>query len=139
VGIGTLTQKQTESVLTSIHPSTELKDVVAEADVVIEAVLGHVHTNQCIGDESEIDKEHEYYVELIESRENSPIALEPAEKPFHLISLLIHLPIVFPRKDSVRLGWHHWSHAKIHDQLTSFIPLIGPIHDNEVGLQIRGL
>ncbi len=37
--------------------------------------LGCVHTKQRIGDQSEIDEEHEYYVELIESRKDSTIAL----------------------------------------------------------------
>ena len=101
--------------------------------------LGRVHTKQRIGDQSEIDEEHEYYVELIESREDSTIALQPPKKPFYLVSLLVHLPIVFLRRDSVRLRWHHWSHAKIQDQLTSFFALICPIHDNEVGLQVRGV
>jgi len=100
--------------------------------------LGPVHTKQCIGDQSEIDEEHEYYVELIESREDSAIALQPPKKPFHLVPLLVHLPIVFPRRNSVPLGWHHWSHTKIQDQLASFFALICPIHDNEVGLQVRG-
>ncbi len=96
--------------------------------------LGRVHTKQRIGDQSEIDEKHEHYVELIESREDSTIALQPPEKPFYLISPLVHLPIVFPRRNSGRLGWHHWSHAKIQDQLTSFFSLICTIHDNEVGL-----
>ncbi len=101
--------------------------------------LGRVHTKQRIGDQSEIDEEHEYYVELIESREDSTIVLQPPKKPFHLISLLVHLSIVFPWRNPVRLRWHHWSHAKIQDQLTSFFALICPLHNNEVGLQVRGL
>ena len=43
---GTVTQKQAESVPTNIHPSTELKDVVAEADVVIEAVFENLELKQ---------------------------------------------------------------------------------------------
>lgn len=39
VQIGTIAQKQAESVLANIHPGTELKEAVAKADVVIEAVF----------------------------------------------------------------------------------------------------
>lgn len=39
VGIGAIAQEQAESVLTNIHPGTELEEAVAKADVVIEAVF----------------------------------------------------------------------------------------------------
>ena len=29
--------------------------------------LGRVHTKQCIGDQSEVDEKHEYYIKLIKS------------------------------------------------------------------------
>ena len=46
VETGTVTSKQAESVLPNIHPSTGFKDVVAEADVVIEAVLENLELKQ---------------------------------------------------------------------------------------------
>ena len=103
------------------------------------AILGPVHANQSVGNQSEIDEEHEYHIELIESREDSTIALQPPKKPFYFVSLLVHFPIVFPRRNSIRFRWYHWNHAKIHNQLTSFFTLICPIHDNEVGLQVHSL
>jgi 3-hydroxybutyryl-CoA dehydrogenase len=46
IEIGTVTQKQAESVMKNIHPSTELKDIVVEVDVVIEAVLENLELKQ---------------------------------------------------------------------------------------------
>jgi 3-hydroxybutyryl-CoA dehydrogenase len=46
IEIGTVTQKQAESVMKNIHPSTELKDMVVEVDVVIEAVLENLELKQ---------------------------------------------------------------------------------------------
>ena len=46
VGIGIMTQEQAGPVLKNIHPSTVLKNVVAEADVVIEAVFENVELKQ---------------------------------------------------------------------------------------------
>ena len=48
IEIGSVTQKQAEPVLKNIQVSTELKDVVAEADVVIEAVLENLELKQGI-------------------------------------------------------------------------------------------
>jgi len=46
IEIGTVTQKQTESALKNIHSSTELKDVGAGADVVIECILENLELKQ---------------------------------------------------------------------------------------------
>ncbi len=48
IKIGTVTQKQAESVLKNIHPGIELKDVVAEADLVIETVSENLELKQKI-------------------------------------------------------------------------------------------
>ena len=37
--------------------------------------LGCVHTKQRISDQGEIDEKHKHHIELIESREDSPVAL----------------------------------------------------------------
>ncbi len=46
VEIGMVTQSQAKSVLPHIYPSTELKDVVSDADVVIEAVFENLELKQ---------------------------------------------------------------------------------------------
>lgn len=38
-------------------------------------LLGRVHTKERVGNQGEVDEEHEDYIELVEAREDSPVAL----------------------------------------------------------------
>ena len=48
-----------------------------------------LHYPQPISDEREVDTSDKHDVELCESREDAPKALEPAEQPFDLVAPLI--------------------------------------------------
>ena len=77
-----------------------------------------------------MNKEFEHYIQLVESGEDSSEAFEPAEQPFHLIALLVKLPVVLPTSQSISLGWYYRLHAQLKYQLTRFVALVSFIHNH---------
>lgn len=77
-----------------------------------------------------MNEEFEHHIQLIEAGEDSAEAFESAKQLFHLIALLVQLPIVFSAGQSISLGWHHRFHAQLEDQLTRFIALVSLIHND---------
>ena len=71
----------------------------------------------CIEDESEHDEAEDDDVELLESREDATIPLQPPDQPFDFVAPFVRLPVVFPRVEpglaggptgsnpNVRAGW----------------------------------
>src|SRR5690554_5608566 len=77
-----------------------------------------------------MDKKFEYHIQLVEPGEDSSKSFEPAKQPLHLIALLVQLPIVFPRGQSILLGGHYRLHTQLKYQLTRFVALVGFIHNH---------
>lgn len=92
-------------------------------------VLGRVKLNQRIKDESDMNESGEHGIEFFETGEDPPKALEPAEKPLHLIAPLVEFPVVFPWIESITFGRHHRFKFQIEGQLPGFVVLVGPVHD----------
>ena len=55
-------------------------------------------------------------VELVESCEEAPIALEPPEQPFDLVAKLAGFPVIFPFDFPVRLRRYDRRHSKVADE-----------------------
>jgi len=86
------------------------------------------HYAQPIGDEREVDEGHEHDIEFFEAREDAAKAFEAAEQPLDLIAPLVHGAVVFPRCNSILLGWNHGNEAKIKRQLPCLITFVRPVH-----------
>src|SRR5713226_4767334 len=71
---------------------------------------------------------HEHHVEFLESGEDAPKALEPSKQALDLIAPLVHLAVVLPRRDSIRLRWHHGNEAQVQGELSGFLALVGTVH-----------
>src|SRR5699024_2243598 len=82
--------------------------------------------------QGEMNKKFEHDIQLVESREDSAEALEPAKQPFYFIALLVQLPVVLPRSQPIDFRWYHRLHTQIKHQLTRFIALVGFVH-NDLG------
>ena len=95
----------------SLGPAIRYFEKAYPGETDLARQLGRVHTKQGIGDKGEVDKKHKHHVEFIESREDSTITFQSSEKPLYLISLLVHLPIIFPCKNPVCFGRYHRNHA----------------------------
>lgn len=77
-----------------------------------------------------MNEECEYHIQFVETGENPAKALESSKQPFHLVSLFVQLPVVFPWRHPIALGRHHRLHAQIKYQLTCFVAFIGLVHDD---------
>src|SRR5258708_11501345 len=71
---------------------------------------------------------HEHHVEFLESREDAPEALEPAKQALDLVAPLVHLAVVLPRGDAIRLWWHDRDETQVQCQLPGFLPFVGTVH-----------
>ncbi len=76
-----------------------------------------------------MDEGHEHHVEFVEAGEDSPEPLEATEESLNLIASAVQGSIIFPRRDTVLFGWHHWSKTKLKRQLSCFFSFVGSVHD----------
>jgi len=53
-------------------------------------------TAKAVGNKHEVEKSHEHRIELLESREDAPVAFETPEQALHLVTTLAHCTVVFP-------------------------------------------
>ena len=67
-------------------------------------------------------------VELVEPREEAPIALESPEQPFDLVAKLVGFPVIFPFDFPVRLRRHDRRHSNVADELAGLVALVGAVH-----------
>ena len=80
---------------------------------------------------------HKHHVELLESREDAPESLETAKQAFDLVAPLVHLAIVLPGRDSIRLRWHDRDETQVQCQLPGLLAFVGTVHqqmDRPTGL-----
>jgi hypothetical protein len=66
-------------------------------------------------------------------------SLQAAKEPFHFISLLVQLLVVFPWLPTITFRRDHGNAAKIAHQLARFVTLIGAIHDDVRSPYLRAL
>jgi len=71
---------------------------------------------------------HEHHVEFLESGEDAPKALEPAKQTLDLVASLVHLAVVLPRGDPIRLRWHDRDETQVQCQLPGLLAFVGTIH-----------
>src|SRR5258708_33788768 len=71
---------------------------------------------------------HEHHVEFLEWREDAPEALEPARQAVDLVAPLVHLAVVLPRGDAIRLWWHDRDETQVQCQLPGLLPFVGTVH-----------
>ena len=101
--------------------------------------LGRVNTIKRIGDERKVDKEGEHHIKFVKPCEEPAESFQAAEEPFHFISLLVQLLVVFPWLPTITFRRDHGDEAKIAHQLARFITLIGSVHDNVRGHRLCAL
>lgn len=83
---------------------------------------------RCLDDKDEDEEAQEDDIELLESREDAPEALQPAKQAFHLVATPVHLPVVHPRVQAIALGRDDMNEAEVEHQLTGLVILVGAIH-----------
>jgi len=81
-----------------------------------------------IGDQGEMDKRGEHYVELLEAGEDPAEALEAAEQSHDFVAPLVDRLAVTPSSDAGGLGRHDRCKSQVEGQLPGFIALVGSIH-----------
>ena len=67
-------------------------------------------------------------VELVEPREEAPVALESPEQPLDLVATLVGFPVVVPFDFPVRLRRHDRRHPEVADELAGLVALVGAVH-----------
>ena len=67
-------------------------------------------------------------VELVEPREEAPIALESPEQTFDLVPHLVGFPVILPFGFPVRLRRHDRRHSNVADELAGLVALAGAVH-----------
>jgi len=91
---------------------------------------GRVNTNDSIGDQCEMNEEHEDAIQFVESGEDPSKALQPTKQPFDLVAFFVHLLAIFPGTQAIGFGWYDGKHFKRQYQLARFIAFIGFVHDD---------
>ena len=71
---------------------------------------------------------HEHHVEFLESGEDAPEALEPAKQTLDLVAPLVHLAVVLPGRDPIRLRGHDRDETQVQCQLPGLLALVGSVH-----------
>ena len=71
---------------------------------------------------------HKHHVEFLESGEDAPEALEPAKQALNLVAALVHLAVVLPGRDSIRLRWHDRDETQVQCQLPGLLAFVGAVH-----------
>ena len=66
-------------------------------------------------------------VELVEPREEAPIALESPEQPFDLVPQLVGFPVILPFGFPVRLRRHDRRHPEVADELAGLVAFAGAV------------
>ena len=71
---------------------------------------------------------HKHHVEFLESGEDAPEALEPAKQALDLVAALVHLAVVLPGRDPIRLRGHDRDETQVQCQLPGLFALVGSVH-----------
>ena len=79
-------------------------------------------------DGGEVHEARTRRVELVEPREEAPIALESPEQPFDLVPTLVGFPVVVPFDFPVRLRRHDRRHSQVADEPAGLVALVGAVH-----------
>ena len=76
-----------------------------------------------------MDKRGEHYVELLESGKYPPEAFESAKQSLNFVSPPVDLLAVMPCREAIALGWHDGFESQVQGELSSFVALVGAVHD----------
>ena len=79
-------------------------------------------------DGGEVQEARTRRVELVEPREEAPIALESPEQPFDLVPTLAGFPVILPFDFPVRLRRHDRRHPEVADELAGLVAFAGAVH-----------
>ena len=86
-------------------------------------------TAKSVRDQHKAEEAEKHGVELLESREDSPIALRAPEQPLDFIAPPVHGPVVFPRVKTCPRWRNDRNETQVQGQLTCLVSFVRAVHE----------